>query len=131
MRGSAAIIILMAGTLAFAQKRDPILVPRRISPRDTTSAKSVNSDAVAVLLKKRGTTSTDLARIERGGTDQPGSHPTTGYRTSGHPTTAHPTSPKNFGVPQNNKNKPMTASNPGKNGGKHIPSVRKKPGKVG
>lgn len=102
------LVILMGASLAVAQK-DPMLVRPRPNQHPPKSQKSLSPDAVAAVLNRKSKTATDLAKIEHGPVNQ---------RSSSKPATtntANASVAKNFGVAQNNRNKPIkiNASKPG------------------
>src|SRR5215472_12812561 len=102
-RTIAVLVILFGAAFATAQKKDPMLVRSHPNKKAATSEKSVSPQAVAAALNRKSTTASDLAKVERG----PANHP-----DASKPATAH--APKNSGVGQDNKNKPMNASKPGR-----------------
>ena len=102
MKLSIAVLIILFGVaLATAQKKDPALVRSHPKKTAANSTKSVGPGAVAAALNTKSTAASDLAKIERG----PANH-----SNASKPATAHTTAPKNLGIGQENKNKPMKAS---------------------
>jgi len=97
----AVLIVLFGAALATAQKKDPTLVRSHPKKNAATSTKSVGPGAVAAALNTKSTTASDLAKVERGTANHP---------NASKPATTHTTAPKNLGVGQDDKNKPMKAS---------------------
>lgn len=109
----ATLIILFGAALAAAQKPDPILA--RSHPTKPAKARSFGPDGVKAALGTKSTTASDLAKIEHGTAKPP---------NASKPATVHTNVAKNFGLVQENKNKPMRTSNP--SGAGH-PAVHQKP----
>lgn len=105
----AVLVILFGAVLATAQNKVPAQkAPFALHPdrRPASSTRSVSRDAVAAVLNRKSTTAGDLAKIERGANQAHSSKPAT-----------TPTSvSKNFGVAEDNRNKPITGSKPGRVG---------------
>jgi hypothetical protein len=113
-----AAMILLAGTVGFAQKSDRL--PVKSHAARTPLPRSGNADVVTAALKRKSSSASDLTQIERSSMVHPG-----GTKTS---------AAKGFHVPNNvtaYKNKPMNGSHSNRNAGKQIPTVRKKTGKAG
>ena len=104
------LVILIGASLAAAQK-DPMLVRPRPNQHPASSQRSVSPEAVAVVLNHKSKTASDLAKIEHGPVNQ---------RSSSKPatSTSNASVAKNFGVAQDNRNKPLkiNASKPGGTG---------------
>ena len=97
------LVILVGASLATAQK-DPMLVRPRPNQHPPSSQKSLSPGAVAVVLNRKSTAANDLTKIE---------HTPVNQRSSSKPATTNTSVAKNFGVAQDNRNKPINASKPG------------------
>lgn len=111
----AGLVILVGASLATAQK-DPMLVRPRPNQHPASSQKSLSPAAVAVVLNRKSNTSSDLAKIE---------HEPVNQRYASKPAVSSTAAAKNFGVAQNNRNKPINTSKPGGMGHSSVPPKKK------
>lgn len=103
MKRSVAVLLILFGVaLAKAQNQAPIWAGSHPNRHPASSQKSLSSGAVAAVLNRKSKTASDLAKIEQ-----------ESLKNSYRPATTHASAPKNFGVGQDNRNKPMKASRPG------------------